>query len=658
MERITVKDKLVDDLTSHAFINLIRNLTQYGNRLSKAHYSALWKLLNTYTDMATGKKMGRYAFPLGTGMGKTQSIVSWLMALHDLKPAPVISVAVCASKVEALCEIKRNLIREGVPDEEIGLLHTYRHDPDKALAGVDGFATLPSIDRRLADRKLILLATHARVRGKGGTDIYNLYQGKPRNLLIWDETLLKSDTRYVRNIDLQRGIGWFKPGVNGASTARDALQYLETCAQMLMHELISQAKGKEPEIVSLPDLTPEQIQEYRKVLGNNKAVAPLKALLEMSQEPLRVASTQENDGVIQYDIVVPSEIKNIVILDASHNIRSLAHLDKTIHQAEIKEDMVSYRNVTIHQLPDFSGRYTMTRAFSQKRENRKVCFEIADVVKQIPPDQGILIFTFLPRFKEPDFAEILKRDLEAAGIDTEARILVDTDQEWRQEHDLDGLPPDIQEIARQQIAKRKGELKPRFAWLTWGNETSLSAFSYCSNVIFAGVLHRDHVDLASVIAGQSDDLTRDIPNELVREVARAEIAHCLYQGMCRGSCRIIRGEATHEMNVWLIHNDQSLQDVIRTVMPGVHWLEWESRHLLSKGKIERLRDRILEYLNSLPTDRMKVSTMKIKQACGLQDIPRMTFTSAVEAVTLKNTGWFLDGRSLARMASVFFNNPE
>ena len=51
-----------------------------------------------------------------------------------------------------------------------------------------------------------------------------------------------------------------------------------------------------------------------------------------------------------------------------------------------------------------------------------------------------------------------------------------------------------------------GVERPRLVWMTHGNETSISLYSYCSNVIFCGVLHRGYVDLASAIAGQSDDL--------------------------------------------------------------------------------------------------------------------------------------------------------
>jgi len=330
-----------------------------------------------------------------------------------------------------------------------------------------------------------------------------------------------------------------------------------------------------------------------------------------------VASTQHNDGLITYDIAVPKELANIVILDASHNIRDLIGLDTTIQQADF-EPMVSYQNVTVHQLRHASGRSKMTQEFKKKQEDRKVSLEIAQVVKQIPPDEAIILFTFKARHREVDFQSILKRDLEKQGIDTTAKL--------------------------------PGSGLDRFVWLTWGNETSLSEFSYCSNVIFAGVLHRDWVDLASAIAGQSDDLLLDITNEQVREVERSEIAHCLYQAMSRGSSRIVRGELTLPMKVWLIHKDEGIRDVIQKVMPGIRWGAWEPEHLLSKGKIELTTDRILDCLKGLPLTTARVATRTVKKQLDLGDMPKMTFTCAVKAIS---DGWTLAGQSLARVGSPF-----
>jgi hypothetical protein len=110
----------------------------------------------------TRKVAGRYAFPLDTGCGKTQSVVAWCAAVHELR-LPY-SVAIAASKVEALCDLQRDLISNGVDPAKIGLWHSYRHETDKVAAACQGnapgFASEPATDEGAHDRKQFLLVTH------------------------------------------------------------------------------------------------------------------------------------------------------------------------------------------------------------------------------------------------------------------------------------------------------------------------------------------------------------------------------------------------------------------------------------------------------------------------------------------------------------------
>ena len=72
-----------------------------------------------------------------------------------------------------------------VPEEEIGLLHSYKFDEDIAEEYMngersqlpEGYASLPSTDDN--ENRPFLLVTHNRVRGKSDVEMYNSYQGKP-----------------------------------------------------------------------------------------------------------------------------------------------------------------------------------------------------------------------------------------------------------------------------------------------------------------------------------------------------------------------------------------------------------------------------------------------------------------------------------------------
>ena len=58
---------------------------------------------------------------------------------------------------------------------------------------------------------------------------FNLYNGKPRNLIIWDESLIISDHRAIEKVRLEQGLGWLRPSAKLTRKAafRDTMQYLE-----------------------------------------------------------------------------------------------------------------------------------------------------------------------------------------------------------------------------------------------------------------------------------------------------------------------------------------------------------------------------------------------------------------------------------------------
>ena len=614
-------------LTKPAYQRLKRNLEGFDNQLSEAHERALMCIVGRFTMLASGTSQGRYAYDLPCGGGKTQAVVAWCAELYHRKQPW--SVAVCASRVEPLCDLKRHLIKNGVAAEAIGLIHSYKHDLN--ALGEDGrpppgYASLPKTTEN--DTKQILLVTHQKVRGKGGLEVFNTYKAKPRDLVIWDESLIVSDHRAIEKVAVEQGLGYLRPLVSNRRAPTDlghTMRYLEDAWRIIEAELKEQQdQGRKPKPLTLPEVTAEELDRMLRAIHDREATQAVRALLAVSQSPLRVVtSNQGGGGVIQYDIVVPPELRNVAVLDASWAIRALERLDKTIQDdPRFDGNVKTYNSVTLHQLRAASGREAMTKAFSRRREDRKVSQEIVETVKTIPGDQGILMFTFKQTSaKLVNMAETLKADLEAAGVDTEATL-------------LNG--------------------KPRFVWLTWGLETAVSEYQYCSNVIFAGVLHRSDVDLAGAIVGQQDNLTVDVPYAEILEVRRSEIAHSLYQAMSRGSCRrTVHGEAV-AMKAWLIHYDTSFRKLINRVMPGVVWKEWEAKYLQAKtSKIEDAARKIRGYLEGLSEEVRKVSTMKLKKEVGAKDIPSQTWKYALRSCLEETPYWTLEGRSVARIACPF-----
>src|ERR1043166_9652269 len=153
-------------------------------------------------------------------------------------------------------------------------------------------------------------------------------------------------------------------------------------------------------------------------------------------------------------------------------------------------------------------------------------------------------------------AGALERDLKEAGVDTRAKLKRGSD----------------------------GMARPRFRFLTWGQETAINDHADCPNVVFAGVIHRSETDLAASIVGQQDRLCAPVSGSQIVEVRRSENAHSLYQAMSRGSCRETVDGQAKPMRVWLIHYDKQIRDLIDEVMPGVKWETWRPKFLRSEER--------------------------------------------------------------------------
>ncbi len=603
------------DLTDEAFKILKADLETFGSKLSGPQRDGLYCIVGRMTMLATGAVAGRYAYGLATGCGKTRSIIAWCTALARLKKP--YSVVICCSKVDALCEIKEALLEAKVPEEMIGIRHSY-------AVGQNGAKFPATADN---ENRQILLVTHARVRGKSNRSEYDSYRGKPRSLLVWDESLLTGEHQVVEVLDFERALGSLRPILDRNRATPDqarAIQYLEACWEVLSEELASQERDHhKPLPVRLDPLCPDDLAQMTEALGAIKDSATAVEFLKISQAPLRViANSGFEDAYIKYDLAVPPELNRVAILDASYPIRELERLDTTINEDPAFKAILErgpikrYDAVAIHWMNHASGRGAMTKDFGLPRRGRKISREVVEVLKSIPQGEAAIVFTFKKRGKV-DMNETLRDDLKAVGIDPDEKM------------------PDGQD---------------RFIWLTWGQETATSKHSYAKNVVFAGVLHRSESDLAGAMIAQKDELTCDVTKGDISSVQRSEVAHYVYQAISRSACRITQGGQGLATNVWIFHWEEKVKEILREVMPGVCFREWQGIVLgKTKTKTEERAKLIAEYLEGLPKDTQRVSIRFVKDALGLHDIKGKQFNEARKRALQMAHNWDLEDRSFVRL---------
>ncbi len=600
---------------------VIAALEGFGNRLSHSHKEALTELTHDLSRLAFGLLTGRYAFPLNCGLGKTQSVIAFCAALHRLGHTDK-SVAVSASKVEALCEMKRCMIDAGIPEEKIGLLHSYKFDPDRI--GDEGYASLPSTADN--DDRQFSLCTHNRIRGSAALSTFYHYQGGLRSLLVWDESLITSDARALDFITLEGALGWVAPRLR-LKKRHEVTAYLRAATEAIGAELDRQQAqpGSKASPVILGEIDGITVGKYKDALGGNANVKPLRQLLDMSAHPLRCVYTthMSGAGLVTYDVAVPEALTSVAILDGSYPIRDLERLDQSIQSGmHVDRDIKLHEHVVLHHMKAPSGRAAMTKDFTN---DKLVVAEVIDVIKTIPLTEAVIIWTFKPR-KEygkrgrsliVDFAAVIKNALREVGVDTEAVV----------------------------------DAKPRLIFQTWGSETSSSQFSYASNMIFAGVLHRNMLDLAANLVGQKGNLWAMVDHTELRRILNSEIAHSVYQALCRGSCRTMVDNQAKAMKAWIMHSDDgSLRLALDEVMPGMKWCNWEPQHLKTsatdgpRGRHVRL---IKAYLDALEQTVQSISIQRMRADLGVTP-KAATFSRAVGDYLEAYPMWEKKGRTLHR----------
>lgn len=598
-DEVELEAKIV---AAEAFANLVTTLEGYSNDLAPDHMDALWHLLHDMSKMAHGLLTGRRAYPLSCGLGKTQSVIALCATLYARKSDR--SVAISASKVEALAEIKRHLVeRHGVSEEAIGFVHSYKYDKakrDEARRGeAPGYASEPATENNELQHRQFLLVTHSRMRGGKPLEKFYPYKGCNRNLLVWDESLISSDCQVLDHRAVQSALGGAAPWMPATS---EALRYLRSAVDLLdvelrrqMSEAAKGTTGVKPQPVVLPSLDGLKIAEFKAELPCNKGinVAPLKHLLEMSVSPLRVLLTNQDYGVVTYDIVIPEELKSVAILDASYPIRLLENEDKSIEIGfEPNRNIKLYNNVTVRHVSTGSGRERMAKDFTDKR---LMCAEVVSVVRTIPQDEAVTLWAFKEGTGKVNFVSILKAAMKDAGIDTDAKV-------------------------------ENG--KDRFVFRTFGQETSDSDYAYSTNSIFTGVMFRAHFDLAACYIGQRDDQWLEVEQRKIHLLVNSEATHSVFQAICRGSCRRIEGNQAKPHKVWLPVRGKAILRSLAQVMPGVKIEPWETQ-FIAAGKLSKMVAHIGDYLDGLAPTAKPISMMSIKRGMGLKPEEMKLFTRAL-----------------------------
>jgi hypothetical protein len=584
----------VSQLTNHAHYLLVTRMKGFGVVLSEDHKDYLRRVLGFMAETMLGGRTGRHVVPLPTGGGKTQAILAFVYAIHELGLGQ--SVMVCAERVEVLSNMKRDLLEAGVPEGKLGLLHSY--DEEKGY--------LPSTEGN--HERQFLLCTHARLRHgrnwKTRWDEAMLYKGEERDIMLWDEALIVSRGEGVALRDVKAALEFWKSMDDHAlAPALESVAERVGALQAHYARLATKEEQSRGVAVEFPLVPYDVVSQFRRNAASYRKAELAEGVvqfLEMDGE-LRLAPVAGVPTVLQTTPVLPKLPEKVVVFDASYDIREMVQRDPNLRRMpHIPMAPFSCEQVEVHCFRHPAGcEKTTEKIASIGREVAYLCKEV------IPEDEAILIVTFKDRSKS-DVESDLRAALAREGVDLDATVLVDVQSR-------NTLLPEMQVMAEK--AGRSLETKPRIVILNWGNETSHSEFSYCGNVILAGILHRSNDDIAATMLGQSGAMDVKITESDISSVRDAEVAHHAYQAINRGRARIIRNGRAAPMKVWMWSgNIKGLRSRLQTVMRDVRFHHYTPKYMEEMGKEEAVVDDIVRYVSGLPeTGVSRISSRELRQ---------------------------------------------
>jgi hypothetical protein len=588
-------------LDKQVFDELVALLAKRENTLSEGHRDALHQVCQALVHgVFEPERKFRIALPLETGMGKTTAVLALAKVLQSTDK----SLLIAAERIDQLNELRLDMLNEGVDPAKLGIYH-------KSEIVYPDIPTVPIED---VGHVQFLLVSHSKVKADSVRNLaerLNVYLGRKRDLVIWDESLLTSNGHFISRSNAIRAANDWRVGY------RDRLENKKKSLSMpdvyeefdaFLTEVLEIMQSQD-DTLRLPVLS-GKTGSYRQVINmisTQNYIPPLESLVEFSQrgEVRRVDVGNEGPGLIQFVQTIDADIDQMVILDASARIRDLVDYDKTVTRYPLNATK-DYSDVTINWCDARSSK----DSFVDKVHLNAYLMEIDNIIKDaIPQGQDILVFTHKK----------------------------------------------LKDEVRKHFEKQHNH--HQFHVLHWGEHRASNRYSDVRYVFTVGVLYRKKHELAASIIGQTNNLHHPLIDREVEDVAISEQADMLYQGFSRGhSRRSFHGKAG-EQTIYLFHPKREsgrVLELLEEVMPKVRIVEHKGKYLSrspheNSRQSRELSETIVEYLTDLGREITHLTVRKLRENVCPEIISNSSvWKNALKLAALKLLGWKKDRQTFVR----------
>ncbi len=525
-----------DELAHSATEHTIRILKDHGNKPDAAHAQALHDIQQAMSSLFLGRTKGRHVFDLPTAMGKTTAVRGFVHAVNQngLKGR----IVICCEKVKAICDLKKALIEEeGIPEDRICLIHSYKHDPDYDTKRIPEPQTAPyESDRGInQDRHQFVLITHSKLHGG--------FQNLSHSLLIYDEGLLLGKSFPLIVGELRSRLLALKGKFEADNGVKDesvltALGWLGDVEQVLKSVLDKKDSGE----IALPRMNTcvfdVNVEPYvRRVAKDSfdSGAVDLDNVIEF----MRKAGSGEKVRIIEcngvYTVVfnpsIPETLQQLVILDASFNIRKINEGVDSLICHKSYADIKDCSDITIHFAKAKSGRQ---RIFSKLLVNQgsELIKEAATLTGRLIQDgKKVLLFIH----KDALFNDAYIKDEKLK-------------EEWARKSKRHGrrthtVKP-VEALTNALLEELGTDEVPEAVNIaTWGYETAENKWGDADAVVFVTVNELPSATVYTRRIDQKQDPFIEISSSELRKMIKSEKANQILQALGRGGRTVIEGRA-------------------------------------------------------------------------------------------------------------------
>lgn len=541
--------------------------TQTEHRPSKAMYAALSDIAATLSEMARGEAKPKvYLSSLDPGIGKTTALTCFVDTLLEDNSLENVGVLVCVARLD---EIKNLVHRMGLPS---GWVAVYTSDAEvNALGGNTEpdqarvlFTTQQMLERRLEGRSF------------AACDVFH-YQGKPRQVRIWDESWLPGQGVTVSRYTLSDLLSLLVRG--GYRRLADTLEdlfirvrSLESGTRLEFPDLSRHAELNDLlGLVDLPrDNAEAKFQEQRR--------EQLSLLWYLSGRTVAVCQDgKDGSAALTYRDTLPEDLAPLLVLDASGRVRETyaemeKHRDNIVRLASASK---RYDRVAVHVWNTGGGKSSFERGTAGAKE---LVSAIASTIDAKPSEEWLVIH-HAPNKRIEDIP---------GGV---SALLTDTS---------------------------------KIHFVNWGRHVATNDFAHVKNVLLAGTLFyrpSQYEALGRLAAGLKPE-QGDYPLGARKRIELGESKHGILQAACRGALRNCDGEQARECDIYLIASVRSgIPQTLPELFPGCRVVRWEPVTRELSGKV-------------------KEAVVYLKRRFAVPDTKAVKFSEVQKALEIKSASNF------------------